>query len=72
MKLLVGLLGTVSFFAVTSSAFGDAACQKCTHDMQVQYRACMKSGKDQAVCGKEQLTAAQACIAICNKQATPP
>jgi hypothetical protein len=72
MKLLVGLLGAVSFFAGASSALGDAACQKCTHDMQVQYRTCMKSGKDQAICGKEQLTAAQACIAICNTKAAPP
>ncbi len=72
MKLLVGFLGTVSFLAGASSALGDAACQKCTHDMQVQYRTCMKSGKDQATCSKEQETAARACIAICNTKAAAP
>jgi hypothetical protein len=66
MKLFAGLLGTVAFFAGASGALGDAKCQKCTHEMQVQYRKCLKSGKDQAACAKEQLEAAQVCVAICN------
>jgi hypothetical protein len=70
MKVLIGFLGALSFLAGASSALGDVACQKCTHDMQVQYRACMRSGKDQATCSKEQQTAAQACVAICSTKAT--
>jgi hypothetical protein len=66
MKVLTGLLGAVCFLAAAGNAFGDAACEKCTHEMQVQYRACLRSGKDQATCGKEQQEAAQACVAICN------
>jgi hypothetical protein len=68
MKVLIGFLGAVSLLAGASSAFGDAACEKCTHEMQVQYRNCLRSGKDQATCSKEQLAAAQACIAICNHE----
>ncbi len=66
MKLLAGLLGTAALFAGAGAALGDAKCQKCTHEMQVQYRNCLRSGKDQAVCAKEQLEAAQVCVAICN------
>lgn len=66
MKVLIGLLGAMTFLAGANSALGDAACQKCTHDMQVQYRACLRSGRDQAACGKEEQAAAQACVAICN------
>ncbi|HEX3397974.1 MAG TPA: hypothetical protein VHS76_14825 [Steroidobacteraceae bacterium] len=66
MKVLMGCLGAVAFLAGASSALGDAACEKCTHEMQVQYRTCLRNGKDQATCSKEQMTAAQACIEICN------
>jgi hypothetical protein len=66
MKVLTGLLGAACFLAGTGNALGDAACEKCTHEMQVQYRACLRGGKDQATCGKEQQAAAQACVAICN------
>jgi hypothetical protein len=66
MKLLVGLLGTVYFLAGASTALGDVPCQKCTHDMQVQYRKCLKGGKDQATCTKEEQEAARVCVAICN------
>ena len=72
MKVLIGFLGAVSLLAGASSAFGDAACEKCTHEMQVQYRNCLRSGKDQATCSKEQLAAAQACIAICNTKPASP
>jgi hypothetical protein len=66
MKLLVGLLGTVALFAGASSAWGDARCQRCTHEMQMQYRKCLKSGKDEAVCKKAELETAQLCVAVCN------
>ncbi len=72
MKVLIGFLGALSYLAGASSALGDAACQKCTHDMQVQYRTCLKSGKDQATCSQEQQTAARACIVICNTKAAAP
>ena len=66
MKVLMGLLGAVSILGGASSAFGDAACQKCTHEMQVEYRKCMQSGKAQETCTKEQQQAAQICVAMCN------
>jgi hypothetical protein len=66
MKVLIGLLGAASFLAGASSALGDAACQKCTHDFQVQYRTCLRDGKDKATCSKEQQAAVQACLVICN------
>jgi len=65
MKVLIGLLGAVSFLAGASSALGDVACEKCTHDYQVQYRACLRSGKDQATCNKEKQAAMQTCVEIC-------
>jgi len=71
MKVPTALLGAVSFFAGASSALGDAACEKCTHEMLMQYRACLRSGKDHATCGKEEQAAAQACVAICNRSANP-
>jgi hypothetical protein len=72
MKVLMGLLGAVSFLAGANSAFGDAACQKCTHEIQVQYRNCLRIGKDQATCGKEEQAAAQACVTICNPKSSDP
>ena len=72
MKVLMGFLGALSYLAGASSALGDAACEKCTHEMQVQYRNCLRSGKDQATCSKEQLAAAQACITICNTKVAAP
>jgi hypothetical protein len=71
MKALIGLIGAVSFLAGASDAFGDAKCEKCTHDMQVQYRTCLRDGKDQAICGKEEQAAAQACLVICNPKPDP-
>lgn len=68
MKVLIGLLGAVSFLAGAGSALGDAACEKCTHKMQVDYRTCLRNGKDQATCSKEQQAAAQACVVICNSK----
>jgi len=65
MKVLIGLLGAVSFLVVAGSALGDVACEKCTHDFQVQYRACLREGKDKATCSKEQQAAMQACVVIC-------
>jgi hypothetical protein len=71
MKILLKLLCGVLFLAGATTAFAGAACQKCTHDLQVQYRACRQSGKDQETCGKEQQAAAQACVAICQKNKAP-
>lgn len=71
MKAHTVMLGAVSFFAGSSGALGDAACEKCTHEMQMQYRACVRSGKDQATCSKEQQAAALACVAICNHSPKP-
>ena len=66
MKALIGFLGAVAFVAGASSALGDVPCQKCTHDMQVEYRKCLKTKKDEAICAKEELETAQVCVAICN------
>jgi hypothetical protein len=66
MKVLMGLLGAVSLLAGANSAFGDVHCQKCTHDMQVQYRKCIDSKKPQETCAQEELEAAKICVAICN------
>jgi hypothetical protein len=66
MKIFVVLIGALSFLAGANGARADAACEKCTHNMQVQYRTCLRDGKDQATCNKEQQVAAQACVVICN------
>jgi hypothetical protein len=68
MKVLMGLLGAVSFLAGAGSALGNQACEKCTHDFQVQYRTCLREGKDKATCSKEQQAAMQACVVICNSK----
>jgi hypothetical protein len=72
MKLLMGLAGIVCFLAAATSALGDAPCQKCTHDMQVQYRKCIQSGKAQETCTKEELETAQICVALCNPKPIEP
>lgn len=66
MKILMGFFGAVTFLAATDSALADSTCEKCTHDMQVQYRNCLQSGQPQATCVKEEQEAAQKCVAICN------
>jgi hypothetical protein len=65
MKVLMGLIG-VGLLAGASAALGDVPCQKCTHDMQVQYRKCLQSGKSQEICSKQEQEAAQVCVVICN------
>ena len=65
MKVLIGLLGIASFLAGATGAFGDAPCQKCTHDMEVQYRKCLQS-KPQETCAQEEQEAAKICVALCN------
>jgi hypothetical protein len=72
MKILAGFLAAAALFAATSAALADAACQKCTHDMQVQYRKCLQSGKDQAACAKEEQDTAQKCITVCNTSVKDP
>ena len=71
MKVLLSLLGAALFLAGASTAFGGGDCQKCTHDFQVQYRACRQSGKDQETCSVQQQAAAQACVKICQKNKAP-
>jgi hypothetical protein len=66
MKMLIGFFGAACFLAGAGTALGDEPCQKCTHDMQVQYRECLRSGQAQATCTKEEQEAAQKCVAICN------
>jgi hypothetical protein len=66
MKVLMGLLGAVSLLAGANAASADARCQKCTQDMQVQYRKCIDSKKPQETCAQEELEAAKICVAICN------
>jgi hypothetical protein len=68
MKLFMVILGAVVFLGGAGSAWGDAACQKCTHDMQVQYRDCLKSGRAQADCTKEEQDTARKCISVCKTQ----
>lgn len=68
MKVLMGFLGAVSLLAAANGAFGDVPCQKCTHDMQVQYRKCIDSKKPEEICAKEELEAAKKCVAICNSR----
>ena len=72
MKVLIGFLGAALFLVGANSALGNAACEKCTHEMQVQYRECLRSGKDQATCSKEEQAAAQSCLAICNPKSPDP
>jgi hypothetical protein len=72
MKVLMGLVGIVCLLAAANSALGDVPCQKCTHDMQVQYRKCIQSGKAQETCTKEEQETAQICVAICNPKPVEP
>jgi hypothetical protein len=71
MKMLIGVLGGALFLSVANGAWGNAACEKCTHEMQVQYRTCLRT-KDQATCSKEEQAAAQACLVICNPKSADP
>jgi hypothetical protein len=72
MKMFMGFFGAVAFLGAAGGAFGDAPCRKCTHDMEVQYRACLQSGRAQASCAKEEQDAAQKCVTICNAKKPPP
>jgi hypothetical protein len=71
MKVLLRLIA-VACLLDASSALGDAPCQKCTHDMQVQYRQCLQSGKTQEICTKQELDTAQICVAVCNPKPSGP
>jgi hypothetical protein len=72
MKVFIGLVGIVCFLAAATGALGDVPCQKCTHDMQVQYRKCLQSGKAQETCMKQEQETAQICVAICNPKPIEP
>ena len=66
LKILMGFFGALAYLAATGTALADSTCEKCTHDIQVQYRKCLQSGQAQATCAKEEQEAAQKCVAICN------
>ncbi|HEY2779473.1 MAG TPA: hypothetical protein VGI90_01760 [Steroidobacteraceae bacterium] len=70
MKVLLSSLCGILFLAGATTSLAGVACQKCTHDLQVQYRKCRQS-KDQETCSKEQQAAAQACVEICQKNKAP-
>jgi hypothetical protein len=44
MKVLLSFLGGALFLTGATTALGGGDCQKSTHDLQVQYRACLQSG----------------------------
>jgi hypothetical protein len=71
MKVLLSFLGGALFLTGATTALGGGDCQKCTHDLQVQYRACLQSGKGQETCNEQQQTAARACVKICQKNKAP-
>jgi hypothetical protein len=71
MKILFSVLGGALFLSGATTALGGVDCQKCTHEMQVQYRACLKSGKGQETCNEQQQAAARVCVAICQKNKVP-
>ncbi len=70
MKTFLGFLTAAALAA--GAAFGDVPCQKCTHDMQVQYRECLKSGRPQATCVNEEQDAARKCVTVCSINKLPP
>jgi hypothetical protein len=65
MKGMFGLLAALVMVMGATSAFADAACEKCTHDLEAKYRACRQSGKDQDTCSKEGQAPANACVVTC-------
>ena len=68
MKMFIGFIGAVSILGWAGTALGDAPCQKCTHDMEAQYRECLQSGRANTICAKEEQEAAQKCVAICKHE----
>ena len=71
MKALSSLFFGVLFLGGATTALGGGDCQKCTHDFQVEYRACLQSGKAQEACNEQQQAAARACVKICQKNKAP-
>jgi hypothetical protein len=71
MKILPSFLGVALFLVGAAAALGDGACQQCTRDLQVKYRACRQSGKDQATCRQEQRAAVHACVTTCQNGKAP-
>jgi len=67
MQVLIGLVSAACLLT-GAMAFADSPCEKCTHDIQVQYRACRQSGKDQATCSQEGQARAQACVVTCQRK----
>ncbi len=71
MKVLFCFLAGALFLTGATTALGGSDCQKCTHDLQVQYRDCLKSGKGQETCNEQQQAAARVCVKICQKNKAP-
>ena len=67
MKMLLA-----GFFAAPillgGAALANPPCQKCTHEMQLQYRDCLQKGRAPEACAKEEQEAAQKCVAICKHE----
>ena len=71
MRTFLGIFATAALLSGASAAFADSECQKCTHDMQVKFRECLKKTKDQDTCTKEEQATAQTCVAICQARKAP-
>jgi hypothetical protein len=71
MRIFLGIFAAVALALGAGAALADSECQKCTHDMQVKYRECIKKGRDQDICTKEEQATAQTCVAICQARKAP-
>jgi len=71
MKIYLGILTAAALALGAVAAWADSECQKCTHDMQVKYRECLKKGRDHDTCTKEEQAAAQTCVVICQARKAP-
>jgi hypothetical protein len=71
MRIFSGIFSVAALLMGAGAALADSDCQKCTHDMQVKFRECVKKGRDQDTCTKEEQAAAQTCVAICQGRKAP-
>jgi hypothetical protein len=71
MKVFLGIFAAAVLLGAATAALADAACQKCTHDLQIKYRECRQKGRDQDTCSKEEQAAARACVVTCQASKAP-
>jgi hypothetical protein len=71
MRDFLRIFAAVMLLAGATPAFSGSECQKCTHDIQVQYRECRQKGRDQETCSKEQQASVQACVVTCQGNKAP-